>query len=115
MSIVKSFSFPDGEIRGFQMMLDRYGQLRNIDLLKGPHYGSKRNLNMAIIDVLAPKKSYVSSSGTVKHPSRGIVYWLSKYGSVFSSHQSDGYLHCGNGNIEKRLNSVSVKPLRNKI
>ena len=105
----------DANTTSLQMMLEKYSWLRNIDLLKVPHHGSKRNLNTAIIDALAPKQSYISSSGTVKHPSRGIVYWLSKYGSVYSSHQCSGYLHCSYGSIKKRPNSVSIKPLRNKI
>lgn len=95
-----------------QMAIDTYG-LRNIDFLKVPHHGSKHNMTTPIIDTLAPKKSYITASGTSRHPSSAVVYWLSKHGDVFSTHTCHSFLHCAIGLV--RNNTKSVDPIKKKI
>ncbi len=104
----------DANTTSIQMMIDKYKWLRNVDLLKVPHHGSKRNMNTKLIDALNPKKSYISSAGTVKHPCNALVYWLSKHGPVYSSHQCSGYLHCASSEMPARAGAVRIKPLREK-
>lgn len=112
----KQFLFAgDANTTSLQMMLDKYPEIKDVYLLKVPHHGSKRNLNTKIIDTLAPKISYISASGTLKHPSRSVVYWLSKYGPVYSTHKCNGYLHSCHGDITKREGSVPIPPLRDKM
>jgi len=94
-----------------QMTKD-YPEIKNIDLLKVPHHGSKHNLNSAIIDILQPKTSYVSARGCKKHPSSAVVNYLSKYGNVYSTHKCTGFIHRAN-NIS-RPNTKSANPLKNK-
>jgi beta-lactamase superfamily II metal-dependent hydrolase len=52
--------------------------LSNIDLLKVPHRGSKRNLTTKIIKTLHPKVACISAKGTRKYPSRAIINALEK-------------------------------------
>lgn len=60
-------------------------------ILKVPHHGSKHNLNTDLIDRLEPEQSAICCAGTTKHPSKGVVYWLSKYGNVYSTHKGSFY------------------------
>ena len=101
----------DATQEALQLAIGTY-HIGNIDFLKVPHHGSKNNLTTPIIELLKPKKSYITASGTSKHPSSAIVYWLSKYGDVYSTHTCHGYLHCGH-NID-RQGSVTVDPLKRK-
>ncbi|MDR1846580.1 MAG: hypothetical protein LBR17_00460 [Bacteroidales bacterium] len=93
-------------------MINDYPEIRNIDLLKVPHHGSKHNLSSAIIDALKPKTSYISAKGTRKHPSVAIVNYLSKYGNVYSTHKCNGFIRRSQG-IE-RANTKTVEPLKRK-
>lgn len=77
-------------------------------VLKVPHHGSKHNLNTDLIDRLAPEQSAICCAGTTKHPSKGVVYWLSKYGNVYSTHKGSFYY-----NSEVTINPA--KPLKEKI
>lgn len=95
-----------------QLAIDTY-HIENIDFLKVPHHGSKHNLTTPIIEKLRPKKSYITASGTSKHPSSAIVYWLSKYGDIFSTHTCHDFLHCAIGLV--RNNTKSVDPLKKKM
>lgn len=45
----------DANTTSLQMMLNKYKWLRNVDFLKVPHHGSRRNLNTSIIEDLSPK------------------------------------------------------------
>lgn len=56
--------------------------------VKIPHHGSKHNMTTVIIDALKPVQSIISAKGSKKHPNSGLVYWLSKYGNVYSTHKS---------------------------
>lgn len=94
-----------------QWAIDTY-HIENVDFLKVPHHGSKHNLTTPIIDTLAPKKSYITASGTSKHPSFAVVYWLSKHGDVFSTHTCHDFLHCAIGLV--RNNTKSVDPIKKK-
>lgn len=58
--------------------------------VKVPHHGSKHNMTTEIIDKLQPVQSIISARGSKKHPNSGLVYWLSKYGNVYSTHKSNG-------------------------
>jgi beta-lactamase superfamily II metal-dependent hydrolase len=93
-------------------MTEDYSEIKNIELLKVPHHGSKHNLSSAIIDILQPKTSYISAKGSRKHPSNAIVNYLSKYGDVYSTHKCNGFIHRSN-NIT-RQNTQSVEPLKTK-
>lgn len=105
----------DATTTSLQMMLIKYPWLRKVDLLKVPHHGSQRNLNTKIIDELAPIKSYISAAGNDKHPSSALVYWLSKYGDVYSTHKAHEYIHCASANSESRPNTIKINPLKHKI
>ena len=94
------------------MMLNKYKRLRNVDFLKVPHHGSRRNLNTSIIEALSPKKCYISAAGNKKHPSGRLVYWLAKYGNVYSTHICNSYMHCQSGTIPNRNGSVNLMPLK---
>ena len=110
----KKFLFcGDADTTSLQIMLDHYPEIRNVDMLKVPHHGSKRNLNTTIIEALAPKKSYISAAGNAKHPDRSVVYWLSKYGPVYSTHTANGYVHCGTRGIERAGTRV-LSPIKEK-
>lgn len=102
----------DANTTSLQMMLDKYKWLRNVDMLKVPHHGSKRNLNTKIIDELAPKKSYVSAAGNKKHPSGRLMYWLAKHGDVYSTHSANSYVHCTHGDIPEREGATSLDPIK---
>lgn len=95
-----------------QVVNDNKG-LRDIFFLKVPHHGSRNNMTTPIIGALRPKKSYISAQGEGGHPDAALAYWLSKYGDVFSTHLSSGYLHCGH-NMGIRLGSVKINPYRAK-
>lgn len=108
----------DANTTSLQMMLDKYKWLRNVDLLKVPHHGSVNNLNTKIIEELAPKKSYISAIGNSKHPYWPIVYWLSKYGDVYSTHAANYYMHWGTNEMNQaypRENMSSLSPIKRKI
>lgn len=62
-------------------------------MLKVPHHGSKHNLNTEIIEMLEPESAVISAKGSRKHPSSGIVYWLSKYCNVYSTHKSGDLMY----------------------
>lgn len=78
----------DAACSSLQEMVDRYGDILANCILKVPHHGSKHNLTTTIIDALRPKSAIISAKGTKKHPNAGIVYWLSKYCNVYSTHKS---------------------------
>lgn len=104
----------DANTTSLQMMLDKYKRLRNVDILKVPHHGSSRNLNTSIIKALSPKKCYISAAGNKKHPSGRLVYWLAKYGDVYSTHICNSYIHYGSANMPKRKGAVTLAPLKKK-
>lgn len=82
--------------------------------LKVPHHGSIHNLTTKIIDDLSPVCSYICAKGNLSHPSRAVVYWLSKYGDVYSTHKVHGYLH-HNGGMPDRAGSTVAQKLKGKI
>lgn len=79
-------------------------------ILKVPHHGSKHNMNTDLIDALRPRASVISAAGNEKHPNSNLVYYLSKYGDVYSTHKS-GTLYYTN---EKEITNPA-KPLKSKI
>lgn len=104
----------DANTTSIQMMLNKYKWLRNVELLKVPHHGSRRNLNTSIIENLSPKKCYISAAGNKKHPSGRLVYWLAKYGDVYSTHTCNSYIHCKSAEMPSRKGSVDLLPLKKK-
>jgi beta-lactamase superfamily II metal-dependent hydrolase len=102
----------DATCASLTQMTKDYPEIKDIDLLKVPHHGSKHNLSSAIIDTLKPKTSYISAKGTRKHPSSAIVNYLSKYGNVYSTHKCNGFIHRSQG-ID-RANTQSIKPFKSK-
>ncbi len=104
----------DANTTSLQMMLNKYKWLRNVDFLKVPHHGSRRNLNTSIIEALSPKKCYISAAGNKKHPSGRLVYWLAKYGDVYSTHTCNSYMHYKSATMPERNNTVNLIPLKKK-
>lgn len=99
----------DANCASLSKMIEDYGeQVKNATILKVPHHGSKHNLTTEIIESLSPKLSIISAKGTQKHPNSGIVYWLSKFGNVYSTHKS------GSLRWPKRQNQSSATPLKEK-
>lgn len=78
----------DANCASLQSVINKYKQEIKGCKLKVPHHGSKHNLNTKIIDELKPSGAIISASGSRKHPSSGIVYWLSKYCNVYSTHKT---------------------------
>jgi hypothetical protein len=93
-------------------MIKDYPEIKDLDVLKVPHHGSKHNLNSHIIDTLKPKSSYISAIGSRTHPSVAIVNYLSKHGDVFSTHKHNGFIRRCKG-IE-RPNTIPISPLKAK-
>ena len=102
----------DATQESLQLVLDNYS-IENVDFFKVPHHGSKHNLTTPIIEQLRPKKSYITASGTSKHPSSAIVYWLSKHGDVYSTQSCKYNLHFSKG-LPDRENSTTVDPIKRK-
>lgn len=103
----------DANCASLSNMLDYYKEeLKNINILKVPHHGSKHNMTTEIIESLSPKISIISAKGTKKHPSSGIVYWLSQHGNVYSTH-NNGILHY-RSNVDKRDGYSTASPLKKK-
>lgn len=78
-------------------------------ILKVPHHGSRRNMNTDLIDALNPSCAIISAAGNEKHPNNNLVYYLSKYCNVYSTHKS--------GELVFRSDKVggSATPLRKKM
>lgn len=102
----------DANTTSLQMMLDKYKWLRNVDFLKVPHHGSRRNMNTSIIEALSPRISCISAAGNKKHPSGRLVYWLAKYGDVYSTHICNSYMHSQSATMPQRNGIVNLMPLR---
>lgn len=111
----KQFLFTgDANTTSLTMMIEKYRWIRNIDLLKVPHHGSRRNLNTKIISELSPKKSYISAVGNAKHPNGRLVYWLAKHGPVYSTHTANGYIHSKSAEMPDREGASTIAPLKAK-
>ena len=87
-----------------------YGNDIDGSVLKVPHHGSKRNMNTDLIDNLHPRASVISAAGNEKHPNSNLVYYLSKYGNVYSTHKTRNLYYT---NEEKITNPA--QPLKSKI
>lgn len=103
---------------GLSEVVERHqNHLRSVRWLQVPHHGSRRNMNLELIEHLAPQTSFISCEGTVKHPSRKLVNALkAQGGKVFSTHYSSakGYwLRQSLGNTPP-LSMVSAIPLYDK-
>lgn len=89
---------------------EKYGKTINGSILKVPHHGSKRNMNTDLIDALRPRASIISAAGNEKHPNSNLVYYLSKYGNVYSTHKSRNLYYTN----ERKITHPAT-PLKNKI
>ena len=96
-----------------QMLKDYPELMEGVSKFKVPHHGSKHNLTTVIMDNIKPKQSYISAAGNEKHPNTSIVYWLSKYGDVYSTHKCSGYIRCHPG-APTREGDKSLDPLKKK-
>lgn len=96
-----------------QMLKDYPNLKKGVTLFKAPHHGSKHNLTTVLIDDIKPRKTYISAAGNDKHPNNSIVYWLSKYGDVYSTHKCNGYIRFHPG-VPSREGDKSLGPLKNK-
>lgn len=76
-------------------------------VLKVPHHGSRHNLTTKLIAKLSPTNAAICAKGSRKHPNPGIVFWLSKYCNVYSTHK--GAFYWGSGPTKS-----PAKPLRAK-
>ncbi len=95
----------DASSASLRSILDANKSILKGCILKVPHHGSKHNLNTKLIDDLQPVASIISAAGTKKHPNPAIVFWLSKYGNVFSTHKSGGlyYSDCKQTSVAEPL------------
>lgn len=104
----------DANRASLTQMLEDYPELKKgVKKFKVPHHGSKHNLTTALIDDLKPERSYISAAGNKKHPNSSVVYWLSKYGDVYSTHISNGYIHSHVG-LPSRDGEKTINPLKAK-
>lgn len=96
-----------------QMLKDYPDLKKGVNRLKVPHHGSIHNLSTPIMKALKPRRSYISAIGNKKHPNNSIVYYLSNYGDVFSTHACNGYIHSHPG-LSGRKGDKSLDPLKRK-
>jgi beta-lactamase superfamily II metal-dependent hydrolase len=90
----RHFLFPgDAACISLSPVLREYGSILKGCTLKVPHHGSKHNLSTSIIDCLMPASAVISAQGSKKHPNSGIVYWLSRYCNVYSTHKSNALIY----------------------
>lgn len=90
----RKFLFPgDANCASLKEIIDEYGEQLRGCTLKVPHHGSKHNLTTEIIESLAPRSAVISAKGSKKHPSSAIVYWLSRYCNVYSTHKTKGLVY----------------------
>lgn len=102
----------DANCASLKDMMETYNEeVSDITILKVPHHGSKHNMTTEIIEHLNPKFSIISAKGTRKHPNSGLVYWLIKYGNVYSTHKTYGYIHFRK-NIASRKGNIKIQPLK---
>lgn len=63
------------------------GILKQLTWMQVPHHGSRRNLNLDLIDYYNPKTGFVSAEGSKKHPSTKLINAFNERGSkVYSTH-----------------------------
>ena len=69
-------------------------QIKNIDWLKVPHHGSKKNLNNDLVNHLHPTVAYVSTEKYGHYLSKAVVSALKKAGcDVYSTHVNGSLWH----------------------
>lgn len=78
-----------------------------------PHHGSRRNINIPLIEHFRPRIAYVSAKGSRKHPRRAVVNAFKKMGAtVYSTHYPhDGHLRYSTGYVPDRPGYVRAVPL----
>lgn len=99
----------DASCNSLREIYDIYTNRLKKCILKVPHHGSINNLDTDLIDDFEPYASVISCAGNEKHPDSSIVYYLSKYGHVYSTHKTPGLYYTS----EPHANSAS--PLKRKI
>jgi beta-lactamase superfamily II metal-dependent hydrolase len=61
--------------------------LFKLDWMQLPHHGSRRNMNVDLINYFCPRSAFVSAEGTKKHPSVKLVNAVKNAGgAVYSTH-----------------------------
>ena len=99
----------DASCNSLREIYDQNSSLLKGAILKVPHHGSRRNLNTDLIDDLAPSASIICAAGNEKHPNNNLVYYLSKFGHVYSTHKSPGLYYTS------QPHTSSATPLKSKI
>lgn len=100
----------DASCNSLREIYDRNTKLIKGCILKVPHHGSKHNLNTDLIDDIQPSCAIISASGNEKHPNRNLVYYLSKYCNVYSTHKSGELVYRSEG-----IQGEGATPLKKKI
>ncbi len=112
----------DAGCEAFRDILTRFPtQLEGLQWMQGPHHGSRRNLDEALIDHFRPKTTMISAAGVqkggvVKHPRIKMVNKLKEYGKVYSTHYSTsekGWLRQTAGTVFE-MKTVPATPLYDK-
>jgi len=92
------------------------GILKSLRWMQIPHHGSRRNLNIDLIDYFKPVTGFVSAEGSKKHPSVKLVNAIKeRNGSVYSTHyppeKTEGtWLRQSEGNVPE-LKITPATPL----
>jgi beta-lactamase superfamily II metal-dependent hydrolase len=102
----------DANKKSLQLMLNEYEDLRNVDLLKVPHHGSRRNLNDDIMDELSPKTSFISASGSYDRPNDYIADYLARYGNVYSTHLYEIGLYSWSEDMSPNEDIINTEPYK---
>ena len=98
----------DSSCSSLREIYDRNPSIKG-SILKVPHHGSRRNLNTDLIDDLSPAAAIICADGNEKHPNNSLVYYLSKFGNVYSTHKSPGLYYTS------QPHTGSATPLKSKI
>lgn len=99
----------DASLNSLRQIFDANKSLLKYCILKVPHHGSRHNLDTPLIDDMQPSASIICAGGNEKHPNSNLVYYLSKYGRVYSTHKTPRLFYTS----EKVLNPAT--PLKEKI
>lgn len=100
--LLLSFQQQDGTNKHFLLTADAgteaLGELRaasertnhllfQVDWMQLPHHGSRRNLNVDLVNYFKPRTAFVSAEGSNKHPSVKLVNTVKRAGEkVYSTH-----------------------------
>lgn len=99
----------DSACNSLRDIVNRNKKLIKGCILKVPHHGSKHNLNTDLIDDICPSCAIISAEGNEKHPNQSIVYYLSKYCDVYSTHKSHTLMFSSDKSGVKKATALRKK------